>query len=247
MVSLEDIANNPNYDFLFEFDDEGTTKQFRKDLILLVVGGSHAYGLNTSDSDVDLRGVIIEPDNVVYGLHSFSTITDKKTDTVLYGLKKFCSLVSKCNPNILDLLYCSDSDVLYTTKAGELLRKNRNMFLSKKITYPILGTVNNNISRITKAIENEDVKKANKYIMHSVRLLACAITCHTYGYYMVKQTNTTLAKIRDDNNIALCGCWDKAIDTYEYALKGIHEKSVLPDEPNITDIENLMIKIYKGE
>ena len=54
-----------------------------RNLILLEsISGSHAYGLNTPTSDVDVRGVFILPQDELYGLHYTEQVADDKNDVV---------------------------------------------------------------------------------------------------------------------------------------------------------------------
>lgn len=45
--------NSPEYDFL------KTNEHLGKNIILLGLGGSHAYGTNTPESDLDIRGIAL--------------------------------------------------------------------------------------------------------------------------------------------------------------------------------------------
>ncbi len=75
-----------------------TDPVFKDQIILLTVAGSIAYGTSIESSDLDIRGVAIEQENVIMGLHQFEQYTDKNTDTVIFGLKKFVKLCLNGNP-----------------------------------------------------------------------------------------------------------------------------------------------------
>jgi len=68
-----------------------TIKELKNQNLLLfeAVSGSHAYGLQHKDSDVDLRGVFVMPKVQFYGLNQTEQVSDKKNDEVYYELKKF--------------------------------------------------------------------------------------------------------------------------------------------------------------
>jgi predicted nucleotidyltransferase len=76
-------------------------------LICKVVAGSQAYGLDTPESDLDVRGVCIPPKRYLLGLSAFEQWEqqDDVGDTVIYALTKFVHLALACNPNIIELLY----------------------------------------------------------------------------------------------------------------------------------------------
>lgn len=114
------------YDFLRENPD-------LKNCIYLTVSGSHGYGTNIDTSDIDLRGVLVEPAKYLYGLNGFEQFEDIPTDTVIFGLKKYVSLCAAANPNALELLGVDEDTIVLQTEAGKLLRDNSRLFLSKRI------------------------------------------------------------------------------------------------------------------
>lgn len=122
--------------------------------ILLVTHGSHAYGLNTPSSDIDVKGVCIEPEPFHLGfLHKFEQLEKMAAkghthDLVVYSLKKFAFLAANCNPNIIEILHVADSDVRTCDRFGELLRRHRNDFLSKKAKHTFSGYAHAQLKRI---------------------------------------------------------------------------------------------------
>lgn len=77
----------------------------RQNLILLeAVSGSRAYGLDTPESDTDIKGVFYLPQRQFYGLDYQAQISDAGNDVVYYELGRFVELLLQSNPNILELL-----------------------------------------------------------------------------------------------------------------------------------------------
>jgi predicted nucleotidyltransferase len=120
------ILNKEEYSFM-------QTNPDLCNIIYLVLSGSRAYGTSNENSDVDLRGVLIEPSQYVYGLKSFEQFEDLPTDTVIYGLKKFASLLARGNPNTLELLGVEDDCIVIITEQGQFFRNNAELFLSKRV------------------------------------------------------------------------------------------------------------------
>lgn len=230
----------PEYDFL------RTSPQFSNP-ILYCIAGSRAHGTDIEGSDWDIRGVVVEPKDVLFGLQSFEQYTDTNTDTVIFGLKKFCQLALKANPNVLDILFCEHTDTLYSLD-GNVLRQYATSFLSKRITSTTLGCVKGNRHRIDKAIEKGEIIKANKYLMHSVRLLRTAIFCHqSYCYltYGLENWRQEYIDIREGKLGVTYGDWKQRLDVLENELKEADKKSVLPDEPDVAKIHGMMYQIYQ--
>lgn len=108
------------------------TIQELKDRNLLLfecISGSKAYGLNTPQSDTDIKGVFYLPKEQFYGLNYTVQINNETNDEVYYELGRFVELLLKNNPNILELLATPDDCVLYKHPLMEQLTIE--MFLSK--------------------------------------------------------------------------------------------------------------------
>jgi len=125
-MEMTQLLEHTNYDFL-------RTNPDLSQVIYMVLSGSRAYGTSTPDSDIDLRGVLVESKHYLLGLKSFEQFEDLPSDTVIYGLRKFASLLSKANPNIIELLGVEDDCIVIMTKQGEVLRNNAELFLSTRV------------------------------------------------------------------------------------------------------------------
>lgn len=87
--NIKKILESEKYDFL------RTNENLGDNIILLVISGSHAYGLDTPESDLDIRGIAVENEETLFGLGHFEQYEDKETDTVIYSLRKFIQLTMK--------------------------------------------------------------------------------------------------------------------------------------------------------
>lgn len=117
-------------------------------LLLKVIAGSKAYGLDLPTSDTDIRGIFIQPNEYRLGIGYKEQINDEKNDIIYYELNRFVSLLTQNNPNIIENLFVPEDKILYFNPIIEPLYNNRNKFLTKKIQYTFGGYA---ISQIKKA------------------------------------------------------------------------------------------------
>ncbi len=133
--------------------------------ILICISGSHAYGLNTEKSDVDVRGVYICGNDRIMSEINFNggdkylkQISDSKNDFTFYEVSRFLELVESNNPNILELLNTPDEFILYKHPVFDLILDKKDKFISKKAGYAFNGYASTQISKArgaNKMITNE--------------------------------------------------------------------------------------------
>jgi len=116
--------------------------------VLLVRGGSRAYGIHNPLSDEDLRGVVCVGPEYYMGLKAFEQFEGFDDDQVRFDLRKFIILAVACNPNIIELLFVDPSDILECTKVGEALMAIRESFLSLKAKHTFTGYAMSQLKRI---------------------------------------------------------------------------------------------------
>ncbi len=120
-----------------------------KHLIYKCRSGSHAYGMATEHSDLDVRGIFIAPPEYTIGcLKHVEQVEVPGEDTVIYELGKFVKLAAQSNPNIIELLFSDEADVLYTSPEFERLRANRHLFVSKAAKFRFSGYAMAQMKRI---------------------------------------------------------------------------------------------------
>ena len=120
--------------------------------ILLTKVGSHSYGINTTGSDVDYKGIFVATKEYYLGLKNIEQkdrgweedsdrfpVLNGVKDLVFYEIRKYLKLAKDANPNILELLFESDEFYQYIHPIGQKLIDNRELFLSKKIKYTYSG------------------------------------------------------------------------------------------------------------
>lgn len=131
----------------------------------LCIHGSQSYGLNTQQSDVDVKGIMIPPaeirshlfENFEQSLNSkvieenygyLKNPNNPKFESTVYSLDKFLKLASDVNPNIIELLFVDEDDVIYSDSLANKLRENRNLFLSTRAKFSLLGYSHSQFKKI---------------------------------------------------------------------------------------------------
>lgn len=100
-------------------------------LIFKAIVGSQAYGTNTPDSDIDIKGVYIQnPFDVSSFNYIPQTIPDK--DTTYWEVKRFLELAMSSNPTVLELLFTPEDCILYEHPLFTMIKEKRHLFLSKE-------------------------------------------------------------------------------------------------------------------
>ena len=159
----KELIIKPEYNFLRENEHLGDN------IILLGLGGSHAYGTNVESSDVDIRGVATLRPTEILTNQNFEQVEDKTTDTVVYGFNKMISLLSNANPNVIELLGLKPEQYLYLNDVGRDLINNADMFLSKRAANSFGGYAYSQLRRLDN-LSNRTVSQSEQeeHILHSV-------------------------------------------------------------------------------
>lgn len=209
--------------------------------ILLGVVGSHAYGLATEHSDIDLRGVYLAPTESVLGIFPVQETIDKtEPDICVHELSKFIKLARQANPNILELLYLEDYKTL--EKEGQWLIDIRQSFLSTRIrdTYGgyAIAQIKRLMNRNDGSFASNTRKRYAKHARHCFRLI-------DQGHELLTTGNLTV-KVSDPDYLFWLG--EQSPETLEKLFskefdKLDHSKSVLPDKPNDEEINDLVLEI----
>ena len=159
------LMHSPEYDFLRTKDRLG------KRIILLGLGGSHAYGTSNANSDIDFRGITLNMPSDLIGLTEFEQYEDEHTDTVIYSFNKIVKLLLECNPNTCEILGLDEDQYLIKTPLGQELIDNRDLFLSKRAAKSFGGYASAQLRRLQNAIARDSMPQAEKeqHILNSVR------------------------------------------------------------------------------
>lgn len=145
---IKEILKTEDYNFL------KTNPNLNKNMIMLTIGGSHAYGTNNENSDLDIRGCTLNTKRQLLTAENFEHFNDEKTDTTIYSFNKLVSLLSNCNPNTIEMLGNKPEFYFYLSPVGEELLNNKHLFLSKRACYSFGGYANQQLYRLQQKTKN---------------------------------------------------------------------------------------------
>lgn len=218
------------------------------EILLLGVVGSTAYGMAGEDSDIDLKGFCFAPTDCYLGLSSFEVWENPEQDEVIYELKKFVRLAIAGNPSILEMLWLPQYQVL--SLEGKAFLGIRSAFLSKRVHQKFSGYAMGQIKKCRQKIldptSHAGIKAKNpyKHAAHCMRLLRMGIELIETG-----EMNVNRASI-DADELRAIRKGEIPIDTVlTEAEKLISEldrrvdKSPLPDEPDLTTINQVLTNV----
>lgn len=201
----------------------------RAHTILLVVGGSRAYGIHLPTSDVDVKGVGIAPAAYYHGFlakweqaegghmgvfadtlsaEETRAVADTKLEGTVYDIRKFVGLAADANPNILDVLFCRDEEVRVATPLGRRLREHRELFISAKAKHTFSGYAHSQLQRIQG---------------HRVWLLNPPTHQPTRGEYDLPEHTLIPA----DQLAAAQAAVRKQVDSWEFDFSGMNDADII--------------------
>ena len=149
-----------------------TPEQLEHLTVFMSLAGSHAYGTNTPESDIDLRGIALEPRSAILGTQPFEQYESKPTkptpvfltrlveaaelpivedeplDYAIFALRKFVTLAARTNPNIIEQLFTSERCILFRDPILDPLFEIRDAFVSKAARYSFSGYAISQLRRI---------------------------------------------------------------------------------------------------
>jgi len=212
--------------------------------VLVGVGGSHAYGLATAESDIDYRGVYVIPTSDLFGLTTPPETYDRHNpDCALHEVAKFLRLASAANPTVLEVLYYNDYPIK-TEVVGQALLDNRDLFITSKIRATHIGYASAQFERLKKrqnSFSSDTAKRTAKHARHLLRLLRQAEQALTTGKFDLA--------VLDREEIFAFGELEHSKMVYKAEREILRVKnveSILPEYPDMDAINNLLISIRWG-
>lgn len=174
---IKQKIQSPEYDFL------RTNEHLGSNIILITLGGSHAYGTNIETSDVDIRGCALNAKDEILTNKNFEQFVNEDTDTTIYSFNKLVSLLTSVNPNTIEMLGCRPDHYLYLSPIGQELLENRHLFLSKRCIHSFGGYANAQLRRLdNKAARLVSQSQQEQHILKSIENAAYTFKEQYFAY-----------------------------------------------------------------
>lgn len=120
-------------------------KTAEDNLILKVRVGSHLFGTNTPDSDLDYEGIFMPSKQLLFGIVACREVdlgkickneagrnTNEAIDYKVREYRDFIRLALQNNPNIVNIIFANDESVIFENYFGKRLREMANRFPHKR-------------------------------------------------------------------------------------------------------------------
>lgn len=195
----------------------------RRNKILVIRTGSHLYGTNTSKSDEDFCGIFLPSEDMVFGYEQFErgvvdlSVVSKRDDGkndedaidfVMYEFRKFIKLSVDNNPNILEMLFVNDENIVDMNGFGEELLYNKFLFPSLKLVDKFLKYASSQKHKMIIRSENyHDLEKASEYFDNIVnedrKKLLVEIANEKLGFIKVGKNSIKIGDLNFQKHLML--------------------------------------------
>lgn len=242
--------------------------------ILQTEVGSGVHGLAIDDqADRDEMGICLEPPEFVIGLSKFEQyqhrtavertgVADARSepgdlDLVCYSARKWMRLALQGNPTVITPLFAPADSIVHITPAGEGLRANLDMIVSRQAGYRFLGYLNGQRQRMLNGNVHARVNRPElvekyghdtKYAAHMVRLAVQGVELLETGRLTLPMPDPWRTWIRDlrqgkhTEREAI-----EASTELEARLKVLTRTADLPEHPDKARANRWLIETYQAK
>ena len=137
-------------------------------LLYEYIRGSHLYGLNNEDSDIDTSGVFVCTRDELFGCFGYKPqVTDSRHDNTWFEIGELIRLLLKSNPTVMESLFVPKDKVLGPIHPlMQMVIDNREQFISKQCFNPFFGYAKSQIEKargLNKKIVNPITERLTPY------------------------------------------------------------------------------------
>lgn len=177
LEKIKQLVESNQYHFLRDNPHLG------QNIILIGLGGSHAYGTNNEQSDLDIRGCALNSKEEILTNANFEQFVNEETDTTIYSFNKLVHLLSNCNPNTIEILGLKAEHYLYVSPIGQELLNHRDLFLSKRAVHAFGRYATAQLRRLdNKAARLVGQEQRENHILNSIESAKVTFPDKYFGY-----------------------------------------------------------------
>ena len=118
-------------------------------LLYEYIRGSHLYGLNTEESDIDTSGVYVCTRDELLGCFGYQAqVSDARHDNTWYEIGELMRLLLKSNPTALESLFVPKDKIIGKVHPlMQMVIDHRERFLTKECFNPFFGYAKSQIEK----------------------------------------------------------------------------------------------------
>jgi len=183
-----------------------------KKIIYEIVSGSTCYGLNTPESDIDIRGVYLDSQED-FTWNKSEQVSDKRSDIVYYEFSKFIRLLSNGSPEMIEFLFTPKEHVRICDPLFQKIIDNKDLFMSQRLFHSFSGYAYAQISKAKGQNKKWHLEKKFGDTLESPQII-------DYCYYFDKTNKgkpIPFSKLMEDNN--------KWVGSWKYSVAGMEHTS----------------------
>jgi predicted nucleotidyltransferase len=222
-----------------------------KNVALMALAGSKAYGLANDNSDTDLRGIYLADKNDFLGIRKPEENLENSVednDALVYELAKFANLASKANPAVLEMLW---SPTLVSSKIGQKIIASRRIFLSQMARKTYSGFAFQqlkDLERFEKRFLNNEIKE-DEYYRKRAKRARHLLRLSEQGINLLKEQEIVV-QVKDRQAIKEAEQASLTELKELFAEKDALFKEMpsdLPEKPDLNKINQLVIDLRLSE
>lgn len=216
-------------------------------VLLSGVVGSTAYGLDTTDSDVDRLGIFAAPTVAFHGLGKpQETHVTIHPDATHHEAAKWLRLALGCNPTVTELVWLNDYEVC-TPLGEELIGLRSSLLSAKRVRDAYLGYATQQFRKLEArgdgSFSADTRKRTAKHARHLWRLLQQGADLHKTGFLRVRLLPEPAANCRAFGERVAAGKTDLAATALRDAEAMFDRPGVLPAEPDRPAAEAWLLRV----
>lgn len=190
-----------------------------KEVIFQCIVGSHLYGLNHANSDIDTKGIYLDsiPNILINDVTEF--ISDDKNDNVYFELSKFVKLLHKSDLNTIELLHIPNNMIIKNHFYFQLFQEHKDSFLSKELLNSMVKYAHSQINKARGLNKKISLEKENRAVEKPILSNYCYVADDNNKTYTLSEYLKINYNISDLKNIGLSKL-NHFNNTYSVYVKG---------------------------